>query len=414
MKKFILIGIGGIIIITFISAFFFYKKENEKKCQQEVPLVRVKKKDIVETLIETGYLSPANEAKITSEFRGRIKEILAEEGDRVEKGAVLIRLNKEELLHTLERAKANLYAARMNLAKLKAGPCEEEVSEVKARLRAARIRLAEAENNRHNKTELFLAGGATGKELRTAEAEYNLAMSECEAIQARLNLIKKGTRKEDLAIAKAEVREKEEALELAENQLQNAVVQSPVSGIVIQKNVEEGEIIGYGDLSKPLLIVADLKQMLVKVAINEIDISKVKKGQEAEIEIEVPPVREVFKGIVSKVSLAADMVERRKVFWTEVKILNPASWLRPYMTARVKIVNYLKRGVPSLPVEAVFREKDGRQMVFLKKGTGYVRQWVETGSSNLYNIEIVRGLAEGDEVSLKIPEDRSTKDKSIW
>ena len=200
---------------------------------------------------------------------------------------------------------------------------------------------------------------------------------------------------------------------------------APMSGIVINLEIEEGEIVTSGrsafSQSPPIMQIVDLSQMVVKTSINEVDMEKLKLGQKAEIQIRAYPDR-VYNGEVREVSPSGQPRDNIIYFEVVIAVLGSPEELRPGMTADVDIIVLEKKDVLLLPIEAVKSERergaegrsDRRYYVMLApKGEGRdsakngsaegTKTYVEVGEQNDMQIEILSGLSEGDQVFVEAP-----------
>ena len=200
---------------------------------------------------------------------------------------------------------------------------------------------------------------------------------------------------------------------------------APMSGIVINLEIEEGEIVTSGrsafSQSPPIMQIVDLSQMVVKTSINEVDMEKLKLGQKAEIQIRAYPDR-VYNGEVREVSPSGQPRDNIIYFEVVIAVLGSPEELRPGMTADVDIIVLEKKDVLLLPIEAVKSERErgaeGRSarryyVMLAPKGEGRdsagngsaegTKTYVEVGEQNDMQIEILSGLSEGDQVFVEAP-----------
>jgi multidrug efflux pump subunit AcrA (membrane-fusion protein) len=186
-------------------------------------------------------------------------------------------------------------------------------------------------------------------------------------------------------------------------QFKPSEVTAPMSGVVIDTNVQEGDTVtsGLSEYSGGTLIMtlADLKEMLVALSINEVDISSVRLGQRAEVSLDALGGR-TFTASVWQLSPLAHVPSGSAInaFDAAVRILGTHDVLLPGMSARVDLVIQEKTGVLTLPVEAVFVDGD-KNLVYLKTAKGMEEKQVSIGASDNDRVEITGGLAEGEEVS---------------
>ncbi|MEI7904263.1 MAG: efflux RND transporter periplasmic adaptor subunit [Candidatus Firestonebacteria bacterium] len=191
-------------------------------------------------------------------------------------------------------------------------------------------------------------------------------------------------------------------------------VRAAASGVIIEKAVEEGDMVtsGLSEYSggSVIMSIADMSKMLVKVDINEVDISKVKVGLPAKIRVEAYSKKE-FMGKVTKISPMAKLSTDGKinVFKTEVEVTTKTTELRPGMKTVVEIKLDERKDVIIMPIEAVFEEKDpeteiNEQVIYILKPDGkYERRGVKVGLFDDNNIEVLEGAVEKDKVALSRP-----------
>jgi len=189
--------------------------------------------------------------------------------------------------------------------------------------------------------------------------------------QERLDILKKSEISEKqialLAMKTAEANKirAQSALNTARQRLGWTTVLAPISGRIIQCKVEEGEIITSGRTAwsqgPPLMTIADLSKMIVKTQIHELDISKVKIGQKAEIRVSTYP-DDIFIGEVKEISPSAQFVDNVIRFEVTVMVTESPKILLPGMTANVDIIIGERQNVLQLPLEAV----DTRETIMVK------------------------------------------------
>ncbi|NJY64130.1 efflux RND transporter periplasmic adaptor subunit [Salinimicrobium sp. CDJ15-81-2] len=395
MKKktiFIIVAIALVLIVLLVvgkKAGWFGKSGNFK----EVEITQVERIDIIEKVSATGKIQPEIEVKLSSEVSGEIIELPVVEGQQVEKGDLLVRINPEIYQSNLERSRAGLQ-------NIKSGLAQSEAS------------LREAEANYERNRTLFEKG-------IISKAEWDRIVSAYEVAQA--------TRQ----AAFYNVRSAEASVNEAQESLGRTNIYAPMSGTISSLDAELGErVVGTQQMAgTEILRVADLSNMEVEVDVNENDIVKISIGDSTLVEVDAYLKKE-FKGIVTEISnsanatATADQVTNFKV---KVKILKesyedllegkPANYspFRPGMTATVDIITNRKDNVIGVPISAVVVKTDtasGRksgtsekatpnqlfETVYVKEGDEAKMRVVKTGIQDDANIEIKEGLEEDEEV----------------
>ncbi|MCB1231049.1 MAG: efflux RND transporter periplasmic adaptor subunit [Verrucomicrobiae bacterium] len=202
-----------------------------------------------------------------------------------------------------------------------------------------------------------------------------------------------------------------------QNQLESCTIYAEKPGLVAYGGANDNyytsryyEAISEGatlKLGQPIITIPDMSRLGVDVDIHESHIKKIELGQNAVITADAEPDKSL-EGRVTKVAVLPDSNASRynpslKVYPSTVEIENAQDFLKPGMTAKVRIIVDELKDVIYIPVQAVFVEKD-QQFVFLKDGGTYRRQEVTVGNYNDEFIEVVEGVSEGDHVALRMPD----------
>ena len=180
---------------------------------------------------------------------------------------------------------------------------------------------------------------------------------------------------------------------------------SPLSGVVLNKEVEEGEIITGESSARSgsvLFNIADVSKLIIKININEVDIYKIRKGNKVDINIAANP-GEKYTGIVKKIAPQTLTVKGVEVFPTEIEISRNDRKLRPGMSATIRMHLRARENVLAVPVTAVFVDKNKDYVIAPKKEGGIKRIPVERGINDENNVEIKSGLKIGDKIYNDIP-----------
>ncbi|MBZ9729538.1 efflux RND transporter periplasmic adaptor subunit [Salegentibacter sp. JZCK2] len=387
MKKktlFIIIGIALALIVLLIvgkKAGWFGKSGNFK----EVEITKIEPINIIETVSATGKIQPEIEVKLSSEVSGEIIELPIVEGQAVEKGDLLVRVNPDIYQSSVNRAQAGLETSRANYAQAEAS-------------------LKQAEANYNRNKSLFEKGVIS-------KAEWDRIVSEYEVAQAN-----KESAYYNMQSTAATVKE-------ATDNLGRTNIYAPMTGTISKLDAELGErVVGTQQMAgTEILRVANLTNMEVVVDVNENDIVKVEVGDSTIVEVDAYLGKE-FDGIVTEISNSADAAlttDQVTNFKVKVRILEESykdliegkadnySPFRPGMTATVDIITNRKDNIIGIPISAIVIKTDttaGKsgnekyEAVFLKEGEKAELRKVSTGIQDDSNIEITEGLAEGETV----------------
>ena len=297
-----------------------------------------------------GYIIPEQQILVSPQVSGRVLELNFEAGQRVEKGFVLAVLDNTEYQAEFERVQAQLDASKETLAELREGSRPDEIKQSKADLAEAQTNLDQAEKDFARKKELVAKGIATTQEVETAESQYQALRQRVEKLAATSQLMVDGPRRERKRGAEAQVRQIEAELRRAKWRLDNCIITSPISGIILKKNAELGNLVNpiafNGSFS--LCDVADLSKLEVELTIQERDISKVFKGQVCKVRAEAFPKRS-YDGVVSRLMPIADRA--KGAIPVRVRLSVPAgeegTFLKPEMGAIVTFYNATANAEPA-------------------------------------------------------------------
>ena len=405
-----------------------------------VSTAKVARGDVVVSVRETGTVQPVKSVEVKSKVAGLVKELAVDEGQRVEKGQLIARLDVPELEAQRDQVRAQLDGARSRVEQARLTYVRDrelidaQMMQAKANLRAAEASLAEAQTRRQdaeriasNKRRLFEMGGYVSQdEVQSAQAALDLVKQQELSAAARLDeqqaaLAMAQARRSEAELSKSRVteaqaslRQVQDSLAEIESRLADAVISAPCSGVVIARNVREGELItavSYYGAGAPIVTIGDLSTMLIKVNLNEVDIDKLHLGQSVSITADALANR-TFQGRVTRVSPAslADPQGRNQgivKFPVEVTVTGSHAELKPGMTANIEISCRRADHVLWVPNDAVFQKKGKPHVTVVKeqkpkpktKPVTEDRQ-ITTGLANDARTEIKSGLKEGEQVQL--------------
>lgn len=328
----------GILVVVGIAGFLYYLFTRDK--------------GEGDAFIKVSGNIETTEVNVGFKIAGRIVSLSVQEGDWVEKGKVIAKLDDEDLRQRLEVARATLRSAQARLEKLLAGSRPEEVREAEASLHQAQFDF-ENKKVQYERMKALCERGVIPKEiLDNSETGYKIAKAVLQRATENYNLVKEGPRKEDIEDAKAQVEQARASLRLAETQLSYTVLHSPISGVVLVKSGEIGEVVNPGT---SILTLADIENVWLKAYIPETDLSRVKWGQEVMVTTDLRP-QKAYKGRISFISSQTEFTPKQiqtekervtLVYRIKVDIPNLDRELKPGMPADGKILTM--SSAPSKP-----------------------------------------------------------------
>lgn len=405
----ILLGALFVFIIIGRTAGFIGGHEGLRVSVEEA-----ERRDIVEIVTASGRVRPVTEVKMSPDVSGEIIELTVEEGDYVERGQLLARINPDIYESALDRMEAALNTSRANLANARARKLQAEAQYINA----------SANYNRNKR--LFEQNAISEAEYDTARSQYLVAQADVEAAN------------QSVIGSEFQVKSAEAGVTEARDNLSKTNLFAPMNGTVSRLDAEIGErVVGTSQFAgTEIMRIANLNAMEVKVDVNENDIVRVNEGDTAMIQIDAF-FGETFMGKVTSIAnsatgegLGTDQVTN---FEVRIRIL-PESYehltredrphlspFRPGMSASVDIQTKKAYNIISIPIQAVTtreatdRKKENedeagdgdlkpsgpsrpKEFVFLYKDGKAIQAEVRSGIQDNQHIEILEGLEEGQEV----------------
>jgi HlyD family secretion protein len=358
-------------------------------------LAAVEKGDIAKSVVATGKIEPLTKVEVKSKASGIVKKVLADYGDHVKAGQILVELDKEELQAQVREARANLLAAQ---AAEKASQATFERNKVDAE--GPDVPFLKSSMDRSRK--LHADGLISEAVLEDSEKAYQLALNK--QVSATRNL---AVSRADIARSGAQVAQAEAVLDRDEENLRNSTIVSPMDGIVLSKDVEVGDavssILVLGSQATLVMTLGDVSEVYVKGKVDEADISRVYLGQPARITVESLKGKK-FEGKVTKISPMGVEKDNVTTFEVRVSIRNSSEELKANMSANAEVIQQEKHDVLLVPEAAVVYDKDRKTFLEVpdaKAENGRRKVAATLGISNGVKAELTGGLKEGDKVILQ-------------
>jgi RND family efflux transporter MFP subunit len=383
---------GAVVVVVAGGAVVAMRsrdKADPKAAVSPFRLGKVQEEPLQVSVREVGVVDPVTKVDVKSAVSGRVLTLRVREGAIVKSGDVLAEVEPD-----------------VNQA--------QTLSDTQGALTQAKLKLEDAERSYASQKALFDQGLLGSDAFKGVQNQREQAIEALKAARMRYQIV------EDRGIP------------ISGNAAsQNARVTAPMSGVVIKKGVELGETVTSGvssfNAGTVLFTVADLKSLIIRVNLNEVDIAKVHVGQPARITLDAYP-QKVFTGKVSFVAPSAELIEKIKVFKVEISLDELSDAFRTGMSANVEILGEKRDKAISIPLEAL-QKRDGKTVSYrLKTGlkpqqTAAAKEglsgrnkfiwlsdhWkdyfdvvpVTAGISTLERIEILAGLKPGDQVALE-------------
>ena len=341
---------GGKVLWKQISPGLFGNKREEK-----IPTARVKPANILEEIVAVGRLRAVFSTELRAEISGRIVQISAKDGQKLKRDDEILKLDQQDLLTQLQEADRNIEAAKLKMQKAR--------------------REFERQQN------LQARGLVTSKDFEDTRITLSLAENDTAVFTARA----------------ANLRDK----------LAKTVIRAPHDGTLLLRDLTEGQLVTSASSQNGGTLlgeVADLRALMVRTNINEIDVARLKVREEARVRVDSLK-NMMLNGEIKRIaSIATESIgDRTRVFPVDVVVDETDPRLRPGMSATVMFTLAQVQDVNAVPLSAVFSNADSVRYVFLRKNEGFEVRAIDIGIADTRRVHIISGLNAGDEVALMRP-----------
>lgn len=384
--------------------------------------VPVETTELTVRITASGEVEPFRTVNLSPQVGGIVQELLVEQGDQVEQGQVIARMDRDDLEAQLVQARASLAEAQAQLVDVRQGTDAPQIAQAEANLSAveaqvveARSRLTLAENNFTRDQSLYDRGAISRLELDQSANEIRSARAALQQVEARVleanervNDVVDDPDPQEIAQAEARVTRAQGQIQAIETQLADTVIRAPFSGTITQRFATEGAFVtpttSASDVSSAtstaIVSLADGLEVVAEVP--EADIGQISPGQDVEILADAFP-EQTFEGEVRLI--APEAIERQNVtvFQVRVRLLGGLEELRSNMNVDVAFLG--NRLDDALVVPAVAIVTQGGETGVLVPGEERRIQFrpVTLGPQVGEQIQILEGIENGDRVFVDLP-----------
>jgi HlyD family secretion protein len=368
--------VGSLALVAAALAIWWVARPGPAPLTERFELATLERGTIAREVVATGRVEARGVVEVGAEVAGRVASVEVDYDDHVDVGQVLLRFDPETLDAQVAQARASVASARANLAQAEAS-------------------LLEAERRQRQSQRLHLQGFESHEDYEAANTAVDLAEAQRDA-------------------AKASLAAQRASFELTRSQAAKAVIEAPISGVVLSRYVDPGQTVVATFQTVVLFVIAeDLRNMEVLAPIDEADIGEVRVGQRASFTVDAYPRRR-FEAVVTQVRNEAKLVQNVVTYDAVLEVANPELELRPGMTAAVRIEtaraddvvripNAALRFIP--PAEVAAPTYAPGHGVWVIEGDGLRRINVEIGVANSRDSALESGpLAAGDAVIVELSE----------
>ena len=386
-KTKIILGVLGAVVLGFVAMGFIKRKDKDVA---RVTTAKVEKIDLVSKVTANGKIQARRKVDLSALVMGQIVNLAAKEGDRVQKGQLLLQIDRAQLVAQTAGRESALGAMRSDLVASQSAADQARYDYERARRNWEAKSLSEAE-------------------LQKTKSAYDTAQANLSAARQRLQ-------------------ESGANLAASRDSLSKTTVSAPIAGVVTYLPVKEGEVTVIGTMNNPgtqLLTISDMSEVEAVMMVDETSVPDVKVGQKANLNIDAYPNR-TFEGVVTEVGsspiakndpdlLSLTQGSEAINFKVKLRVVNPPDTIRPGFSVTADILTGRKEGATAIPIQAlVVRDvpkKDGKpaaassagrpqteEGVYLVKNQKLAFEKVQTGIAGELMIEVKSGPKVGEEI----------------
>ena len=412
MKKTLIVLV--VITVLLITTYTLSGKvdDSELLSQVEFNKVKVLKGDLIVKVSAKGIVEPNFKVEVKSKASGKILKFSLEEGEIVKKGQALLHLNKNDETRNVAKANADLTSGEASLKKsktallLQKNRYETDLKITSSEVEEAEVNLEDSKYQKKRQYELYEKKYISEETLEKAVTSFkvnqeNLTQAKIRYQAAQDAIHDISMKKHEVELAAAEVTRRQIALDESKERLEETDIYSPISGVIIQKLVEEGQIISSGVSSvsggTPLAEIADMSRIFIIADVDETDIGEIREEQKVEVTADAF-YGKIFKGKVLRISPKGVVENSITIFKVKIEILGQGkNVLKPMMSSNVDIVTNKIKNTVYVSRQAI-RLSEGKSFAVIINNELPEEIEIKTGIRTPLYIEVLTGLMADQEV----------------
>jgi HlyD family secretion protein len=332
-NKKILIGLGIVVVLGAVAfANFKFKRQDGITVNVE----SIQKRDLQAIVSASGKIQPQRLVNISADTMGKVTDLKVEEGQSVQRGQFLLQIDPRNLTTAYNQTQASLAAARSQMEQLRVA------------IESTRTSLKQAQDQLVRQQQLFKQGLTPKETLDNAENLVRMRQSDLNSQERQIET------------QRLRMTQEEASLENAKLNLSKVRIESPITGIITRRNIEEGETVVIGTMNNAgtvLLTVADMSVIEAEVEVDETDIPNVKLGQKAKVTIDAMPGK-TFPGKVTEIgnspiqAAGTTSASQATNFKVKVTLDEEIAEVRPGFTCTAEITTATRQQVIAIPIQA--------------------------------------------------------------
>lgn len=417
-RRYILVGIGLVVVLGVVATA--YRLLSHDAPEVDVVRASAQSSDIGGVVLSaSGYIVAHHKINLNSKVTGRVQWIGVEKGDKVKEGQVLVRLEDDEFRAQYEQARGAAENARAYLEELQNGSRPEEVQQAQHNLDEARATLANDKLTLDRTRDLANQGVVSKQASDDATGKFEADQQRVNSLEKVFQLSKLGPRKEEIARARGALDQAQGQADYAKSLLDATVIRAPVTGTILERAAEKGELVTSGFASTAeggpqglVVSLADLNDLQVELDIAQDDFARLGPKQKGVVTVDAYPDLK-WDGIIAEISPQANRA--KATVQVKVQIQNPDAHLRPDMNATVKFLADENKQTSTQPQgvfvpTAAIHDRDGKKFVFLAFDGKAVAREVKVQAQRSGGV-MVQGLNGGEDVITSAPQDLKDGEK---
>ncbi|OYE04344.1 efflux RND transporter periplasmic adaptor subunit [Nostoc sp. 'Peltigera membranacea cyanobiont' 232] len=388
--------------------------------------VAVASRNLTVQIKANGVVQAVRKINLSPKEAGRIAQLYVDEGDQVEQGKLLARMESEQFQAQVDQYKAAVVKASAELAEKRTGTRPEEIAEAQARVATAQANIADAQAQLNRATEelkrnQFLAQqGAISRDTlgdflsKERQAQANLEAQNAGLREQRESLkkLRNGTRKEEIAASEADLNQAKAQLLYYETQLENTFIRAPFAGTITRRFAQKGDFVtpttsASSSDGATSASIAELSSGLeVEAKVPEVSMARIKPGQNVEIRADAYPDN-VFKGRVRLIAPTAVKEDNVTFIRVKVDLQTGQDLLKPGINVKLTFLGKQISNALVVPLAAIITKKDGQTGVLIPDQNNKAQfRPVTVGVTSGNQTQILQGASEGERVFIQPPADQ--------
>ena len=430
----------GLLLVGVVAGWIFYwqqARHNQQRQNLDSQTAIVTRQDVIVMVSASGSIRPITPVNVSPKQPGRIISIGVDQGDRVTAGQTLARMDDSNLRGPYLSAVGKLSAAAANLRKLQLGNRPQEIRQARENLNQAQAEIIAVRSTYLGNLALYQAGALGRVAFDGSRSQYLASQERIKALQAQLDLVAAGFRREDIEVARAQVLQARGDLQTIQAQLNDTVIRAPFAGVITQKYADVGAFVTpttsasatSSATSSSIFALAGQLEGLANVS--ETDIGSIYPGQPVQLQVDAYPGR-IFHGKVRLIAPDSVVVQNVTSFQVRITLPDQASLAdRASLPDQASLaaqgsgklisgMNFtasfvVGRHLNSLliPTPAIVTRQGGLGVYLPAAGASPRFQPVRVGATVGTKTEVLSGLSAGQKVFITFPGQRRPNDKPV-